>query len=322
LETLRSTHRPDAALNAALLIALASSHDAAAAASGTPSASAAEIVADQDADVVDTLKKGGKGAKGKGGAAKKAVVAAASVTTTKAAPASFDPKDPHGVQLALAPASHLRLQPEHLLLLHTARSRVRRYSTALQLLRFLGVFSLREGVGFGARDSSSATLDKDGGPTPTALAAAAALVAEATDAWQAGLPLHATAAAAGSDREAGDCDELILLEPPWFRTVLRITINSRSKLYTNVGYRNAPIERITIIVVIVSRNILIEFVAYFLNFIQKFGNLVSFRYNLPEPCACRVPPFRLIFVHSRSGEEFHSGNMESGRVFGTKPGPE
>ena len=88
------------------------------------------------------------------------------------------------------------------------------------------------------------------------------------------------------------------------------------------GPRNTAIERITIIVVIISRKILIDFVEYFLNFIQEFRQLTAFRYNLPEPCACRVPLFRLIFVHSRSGEEFYSGNMESGRVFGTKPGPE
>ncbi len=93
-------------------------------------------------------------------------------------------------------------------------------------------------------------------------------------------------------------------------------------MYTFVGYRDTPMGRITIIVVIVSRNILIEFVVYFLIFIQEFGNLVSFRSDLPESSDYRVPSFRLIFVYSRSVEEFHSGNMERGRVFGTKPSPE
>jgi hypothetical protein len=109
----------------------------------------------------------------------------------------------------------------------------------------------------------------------------------------------------------------------WLRTVSRICIKSRVKVYTFVGHRrNTPIERIILVVAVVTRTVLHTVIAYFLNFIQEFWKLVSFRYNLPESCAYRVPSFPLIFVHSRSGEEFHSGNMEIRRVLGTKPGPE
>jgi hypothetical protein len=87
-------------------------------------------------------------------------------------------------------------------------------------------------------------------------------------------------------------------------------------VYTFGRQRNAPVKRI-ILDDTLGRKILIEIIADFLILIQEFGKLVSFRYNLQEPSARWVSPFRLIFVLSCSGEKFHSGNMESGRVFGT-----
>jgi hypothetical protein len=81
-------------------------------------------------------------------------------------------------------------------------------------------------------------------------------------------------------------------------------------------HRKAPIEKILLKVVSVTRKILIEINAYFLVLIKVFGKLVSFGYNLPEPSTLWVSPVRLVFVFSCSGEKFHSRNMESGRVIG------
>ena len=52
-------------------------------------------------------------------------------------------------------------------------------------------------------------------------------------------------------------------------------------MYTIEGHCDSPIERI-ILVVVVTRKVVIEVIAYFLNFIQEFRKLVSFRCNLPE----------------------------------------
>ncbi len=91
------------------------------------------------------------------------------------------------------------------------------------------------------------------------------------------------------------CVELILPKTVSLRkSILRLGI-----VYTVVRHRNAPIESIIHKVVRVTRKILN---VYFLVFIQEFWKLVSFRYNLPEPSASRVSPFRLIFVLSSSGE--------------------
>ncbi len=75
------------------------------------------------------------------------------------------------------------------------------------------------------------------------------------------------------------CVELILPKTVSLRkSILRLGI-----VYTVVRHRNAPIESIIHKVVSVTRKILN---VYFLVFIQEFGKLVSFRYNLPEPSVC------------------------------------
>ena len=109
------------------------------------------------------------------------------------------------------------------------------------------------------------------------------------------------------------CAELILLKTRCHPTVCILRLG---EVYTFVRQSNAPVERI-ILDDVLGRKILSEIIAYFLKLLQEFGQLVSFGYDLPEPCARWVSPFRLIFVLSCSGKKFHSRNMESGRVFGT-----
>ncbi len=49
----------------------------------------------------------------------------------------------------------------------------------------------------------------------------------------------------------------------------------------------SPSKESSIVVVVVIKKILIEIIAYFLKF-RNFGQLATFRYNLPEPLACQV----------------------------------
>ncbi len=109
-------------------------------------------------------------------------------------------------------------------------------------------------------------------------------------------------------------DELILLKTRCYPIV--VCILRLGEVYTFGRQRKSPVERI-ILDDVLGKKILSEIIAYFLKLLQEFGQLVSFGYDLPEPCARWISPFRLIFVLSCSGEKFHSKNMESGRVFGT-----
>ena len=97
---------------------------------------------------------------------------------------------------------------------------------------------------------------------------------------------------------------------------IRKSILCLGTVYTFVRQRNASVERIILLDDDLGRKSLMEIIAYFLYLIQEFRKLVSFRYNLPESSVRWISPFRLIFVLSCRGGKFHSGNMESGRVFG------
>jgi hypothetical protein len=92
--------------------------------------------------------------------------------------------DPHGLQAALSPPGFLVFPPAQAAALSAARARVRRYTTAAQLLRYL-----RDGEGRGR----------------------AAAVEELTTAWAATLPLNAASVAAGGVKDQGEGDELLLL---------------------------------------------------------------------------------------------------------------
>jgi hypothetical protein len=108
-----------------------------------------------------------------------------------------DETDPHGVAFALAPASELVLSAEQDKTLADARARVRRYTTALQVQRYIGAL----GLGSGASSSSA---------TPAAVESARASVAELVAAWEGTLPLADAATGAGADG-VNEGDDIVLL---------------------------------------------------------------------------------------------------------------
>jgi hypothetical protein len=93
------------------------------------------------------------------------------------------------------------------------------------------------------------------------------------------------------------CDELILLKTHCHPTVW---IRRLGEVDTFVRQSNTPVERI-ILDDVLGRKVMVlsEVIAYFLKLIQEFGKLVSFGYDLPEPCDHWVSPFILKFIMNR-----------------------
>ena len=163
LEDMRERYRPTAADAAAWRNLTATARDAASArdnASRGALTASAEAVAsardgnsieDDDEVVILASKKGAGGkSKNKGnktkGAAKSSTAAAgrrdAEVASAEgAAVAQTTSKDPHGVAAVLDPPRLVLLTDEQQVLVTAARDSVRRYSTAMQLLRYLGCVS-------------------------------------------------------------------------------------------------------------------------------------------------------------------------------------
>ena len=134
--------------------------------------------------------------------------AATPETTTTTSTTAIATDDPHGINAVLAPPSMLAFSPSDAAVLKAARTRVRRYASALQVLRLLSAL--------GATPSELAAQVMLSIPTsdPGAafvFATSRALVVELTDAWAAALPLHTATVAAGGEKDVGEADEIALL---------------------------------------------------------------------------------------------------------------
>jgi N-acetyltransferase B complex (NatB) non catalytic subunit len=173
---------------------------------------------DKKKDKKKDAKKAGKGGKGGGiqltfgdddsdedeeggsssGAVSKAADRAAGVT---------DESDPHGVKQALKPASELLFSSEQEAEIASIRSSIRRYTSAIGVLRFLGVLSLR-----GSKDhpfpvvSSPLLSSADGAANDeTSLKT---LADSLVTAWECTLPLSLTNV--GGLRDVQEGDDLVL----------------------------------------------------------------------------------------------------------------
>jgi hypothetical protein len=129
------------------------------------------------------------------GAAKKGKGGGKAAATSKADSGADIPvdSDPHRVAEALAPASAILFTSEDTATLEALRGRVRRYTTAMQLLRYLGVLALK-------RPQNSAGVTE---------AELSTVVDELSTSWKHTLPLGT--ACAGGQREVQEGDDLVLL---------------------------------------------------------------------------------------------------------------
>ena len=182
-ERVRAVTRPDAALRDALHCVLARAEDR--------SAAARVIVA-----------------KGAGTVAVAVAVAGAGAAATSL-PVATSPSDPHGINAVLTPTGMLGFEPADAAVLKAARARVRRYASALQVLRLLAALgaapaAIAAEIGGGGGASSSPS------PSPF-LATSRLLTIELTDAWAAALPLNTAAGAVGGEKDVGEADEIALL---------------------------------------------------------------------------------------------------------------
>ena len=187
-----------------------------AAARQAATASAAAEAASADASLLQsleastaklTVKKGGVGKGGSGGGGKAGKKGGAPPPSTDGddddhqqqdeaavgSSSSSSSTDPHGVQSVLSPVLPVAFTPEQEREVTSARHRVRRFTAAQQLTRYLG------------RCSRSPN-----GVAPLT-SADAGRVAALTAAWTHTLPLSALTAAASSQREVEEGDDLVLL---------------------------------------------------------------------------------------------------------------
>lgn len=185
--------RPDEGLQTELTALVAAARDAALEAEAAADAAEKEKRAAAAAAAAAAKKAAGKGGAKKGGSGGGSGAAAA------AAAADMDGlvDDPHGVQAALSPARALAFTPEQEARKEAIRARIRIYTTAHQLLRYLGATSM-------PRASVHANGDAD-----AAAARIRAAVQELTAAWACTLPLGT--ASVGGQREVQEGDDLLLL---------------------------------------------------------------------------------------------------------------
>lgn len=215
LSSLREGNRPDAGMkdeiNAIIVAAKTTAAATGAAGAGRGGAAsaavskpaAAAVVDDEDSGVSIKVGGGGKGGKGKkqgggggGNAAKTdapapapAAAANDSSTATAAAVEPGDGGDPHRLAEALAPSTQLPLTPDNEKALASIRSKIRRYTTALQLQRYLGILTLK---GRGALPPSSPSSGSPAAVSDAEAAYLASTVTEITAAWECTLPLAST----------------------------------------------------------------------------------------------------------------------------------
>jgi hypothetical protein len=108
--------------------------------------------------------------------------------------------DPHRVEEALKPQLELSLTPEQEETLHAARSKIRNYTSALQLLRYLGRLGIRR---------AGSIVFQPGAPGLLSADAARAAVADIVQSWTFTLPLSFTTV--GGEREVQEGDDLTLI---------------------------------------------------------------------------------------------------------------
>jgi len=107
-----------------------------------------------------------------------------------------DPSDPHGVRGELFPPSQLSFTSSQTSTLNSTRASVRRFTTSLQLQKWLGMGVYSGGVK-GEGEGEGLPL-KD-------------LLAFLTTAWLNCLPLITAGRESGGEKDVGECDEILLL---------------------------------------------------------------------------------------------------------------
>lgn len=137
---------------------------------------------------------------------------------------SYDPRsppehDPQGVAWALSARDEYVFTEAHKAVLAEAKAQVRRYTTAMQMLRYVGVTDLL-GCSSSSATAAAAAVDQSAAPADAAAvpagakavpgeAALRAVASELAAAWE--HTLHLLAASPAESKELGEGDDLLLL---------------------------------------------------------------------------------------------------------------